>query len=384
MAGTIVVAGHICLDLIPTIPGPARASLSDWLQPGRLVNVGPAVISTGGAVANTGLALHRLGAPVRLVGKVGADPFGSVVLEVLRGAGAGLADFMVVDPASHTSYTAVVSAPGIDRVFLHHPGANDTFGAADLREHHLDGAALLHVGYPPLMRRLYQDGGGELETIFRRGRAAGLMTSLDMSMPDPASESGRVDWPSLLRRVLPKVDIFLPSLDEAAFMLRLPLAPERWLGNLRTISAWLLDAGVAVVALKLGADGLYLRTSAEPRRLAAIGRGPEWVGRELLAPCFRVGVVGTTGSGDCTIAGFLAEFLEGSSPETVATFATATGGCSVESADATSAVRSRTETLHRVAEGWPKHPAPAAVSHWHFDAGSLVLSDPYSPAESFR
>lgn len=376
MAGTIVVAGHICLDLIPTIGGQPRESLSDVLQPGKLVNVGPAVIATGGAVANTGLALHKLGVPVRLVGKVGADPFGDVVLQVLRNAGVGLDAGMVVDRSSNTSYTAVISPPGIDRVFLHHPGANDTFGAEDVRPDHMAGAALFHFGYPPIMRRMYVDGGAELESMFRAAKEAGLVTSLDMSMPDPTSESGRIDWSALLQRVLPHVDIFLPSLDEVAFMLRTPISAERFLSHVRAISGWLLDAGAGIVGLKLGAEGLYLRTSHNERRLAAMGRGAEWVGRELYAPCFQAHLIGTTGSGDCTIAGFLAEFLEHSAPEDVLTFATATGACSVEAADATGAVRSRKDTLRRIESGWAKHPSITALSHWHFDADGLVSQDP--------
>ena len=74
----VVVAGHVSLDVFPALRG------SVTLEPGRLVEVGPAAFSTGGAVANTGLALHRLGVPVRLVGRVGADLFGRAVLEHAR------------------------------------------------------------------------------------------------------------------------------------------------------------------------------------------------------------------------------------------------------------------------------------------------------------
>ena len=71
--GRAVVAGHICLDVTPVFP--PEASLSS-IRPGGITNVGPAEINTGGAVANTGLALRFFGADVRLMGKVGADPFG--------------------------------------------------------------------------------------------------------------------------------------------------------------------------------------------------------------------------------------------------------------------------------------------------------------------
>ncbi|MFL5629506.1 MAG: carbohydrate kinase family protein, partial [Ktedonobacteraceae bacterium] len=63
----IVVAGHICLDIFPTFA--EHTSASEMLVPGKLLNVGPAVLAVGGSVANTGLALHHLGVSTRLMGK---------------------------------------------------------------------------------------------------------------------------------------------------------------------------------------------------------------------------------------------------------------------------------------------------------------------------
>jgi sugar/nucleoside kinase (ribokinase family) len=65
----VVVAGHICLDMIPDMGSDqVSTSLEEILTPGKLVSVGPAKTATGGAVANTGLALHRLGLPSRCWG----------------------------------------------------------------------------------------------------------------------------------------------------------------------------------------------------------------------------------------------------------------------------------------------------------------------------
>lgn len=49
-----------------------------------------------------------------------------------------------------------------------------------------------------------------------------MAVSLDMSLPDPDSESGGVDWGSWLARVLPHVDLFAPNLEEILFMLDRP------------------------------------------------------------------------------------------------------------------------------------------------------------------
>jgi sugar/nucleoside kinase (ribokinase family) len=362
----IVVAGHICLDIILTFAG-CKGRVDEFLVPGKLVNVGPPVLSTGGAVSNAGLALYRLGVPTRLMGKVGDDLFGRAILDILRGYDRALADGMLVVSGEHSSYSIIISPPGVDRIILHCPGANDTFGADDVAYEKLASARVFHFGYPPIMRRMFVDGGQALATMMRRVKEQGLTTSLDMAKPDPDSQAGRADWPALLARVLPYVDLFLPSLDEILFMLdrpRFERMPQS-AGSLDSallgeLSERLLQLGAAVVVLKLGDQGLYMRTTHDTERLAALGRGaPQdlslWKGRELHAPCFQVNVVGTTGSGDCTIAGFLAGLLHELPPEDVMTSAVAVGACSVERADATSGVPSWSAVQERIRSGWERH-----------------------------
>jgi sugar/nucleoside kinase (ribokinase family) len=371
LSGDIVVAGHICLDLIPGITA-RRESIAQLLLPGKLLNVGPVVTATGGAVANTGLALHKLGVPVRLVGKVGTDAFGGVIQSIVRSQGPGLDRFMVEDPASDTSYTVVISPPGIDRVFLHHPGANDTFAASDVTDVHLRGASLFHLGYPPIMRRLYDDGGDQLARLFRKAKDAGLVTSLDMSMPDPDSDAGRVDWKALLSRVLPHVDFFMPSFDELAFMLGIDASLAH--GPLQEMADWVIEQGAAGAIFKLGDQGAYLRTSTDPKRLLPLGS--TWAGRELLTTCYEVDLVGATGSGDCTIAGMLAAIHAGSTPEHALAFAAAVGACNVEAPDATSGIRSREKTLERMASGWKKRPSALPVAGWRLQRQTGIWSGP--------
>ncbi|MEI8241651.1 MAG: carbohydrate kinase family protein [bacterium] len=365
----IVVAGHVCLDIIPAFPKLA-ASLDMLLVPGKLVDVGPATISTGGAVANTGLALHRLGLPVRPVAKVGDDAFGRAVLDVFRAAGA-TTDGLVVDPAASTSYTVVLSPAGCDRIFLHCPSANDLFGASDLSAAVLSGASLLHFGYPPLMRRMYADGGTELRALLLRAKDAGVTTSLDLALPDPQSPAGRADWMGILRQALPLVDLFVPSLDEIVYMLdrgrsdamRLQTARGVPLGGLsvsevRQVADQAIDMGAAIVLLKLGVEGVYFQTTHDLARLMACGATAldpmAWRGVSGHAPCYDVEVAGTTGSGDCTIAGFLAAICKGMQPDDAARMAVAAGAASVEQPDATSGVQPWDVLNARMAAGWKR------------------------------
>jgi sugar/nucleoside kinase (ribokinase family) len=328
MAAEVVVAGHICLDIIPLFPR-SDVDYRAVMQPGKLIFVDKPVLGTGGAVSNTGLALHKLGVATALMGKVGDDLFGRAILDLVRAEGEALAAGMIVDPRAVSSYTVVINPPNVDRMFLHCPGANDTFAAADVRYDELRGARLFHFGYPPLMRKFYSDTD-ELATMLRRVKQLGLTTSLDMAFPDPNSEAGRAPWPVILKNALPFVDIFLPSLDEMRFMLGMQ--------DMRAIARQLLEWGAKTVGLKLGADGLYVRTAD----------------RELHAPCFQTTVVGTTGSGDCTIAGFLAGWLKGQTLEEMVTSAVAVGACNVESADATSGIIPWEQVQARIRAGWPR------------------------------
>ncbi|MBI1334703.1 MAG: carbohydrate kinase family protein [Armatimonadetes bacterium] len=275
----ILVAGHLCLDVFP-----ALASGTE-IQPGVLIEAGPVKFTTGGAVSNVGVSLHKLGASVRLVGKVGDDPFGKIVLDLLRAE--DLTDHIQIDPTGDTSYTIVISPPGRDRTFLHCPGCNDSFVASDVPESALIGAKHLHFGYPPLMAAMSANGGEELESLFRRAKAHGLTTSLDMSLPDPDSKQSKVNWTSLLKRILPFVDVFLPSEDELDMML--PGVQS----DVEVLAFWCTRAGAKAVCVKRGAAGLYGLDATN----------------STYQPCFKSHVVDTTGSGDATIAGFLYAYL---------------------------------------------------------------------------
>jgi len=374
-----IVAGHLCLDVIPDLSMMAADGDGAKLQPGTLVNVGPALLSTGGAVSNSGIALHKLGVDTSLAGKVGDDLFGTAIVEIVKSNGASLADGVIVSEGEASSYTVVINPPGIDRTFLHCPGTNDTYGAEDFDRISLEGCRLVHFGYPPLMARIFEDGGEGLAAFHEKARAAGVTTSLDMARPDPDSDAGRVDWGAFLERVLPHVDIFLPSIDELLYMLDRPLFDELEAAGgvqehvdgdvLGRVSARLIERGVAVAAIKLGDQGLYLRTSSDVERLEAMGAcapsdpGP-WAGRELYSPCLQVEVAGTTGAGDCTIAGFLAGVLKGLSPEGAVTTAVAVGGSSVETADATGGVPAWDALQSRLDAGWARRGAAPGLAGW--------------------
>jgi sugar/nucleoside kinase (ribokinase family) len=187
----VMVAGHICLDVHPDLRGAGRKPFAESFLPGRLIASGPISFSTGGSVANTGLVLNRLGVATRLVGKIGDNLFGQALQKIVSEHGEQLAENLQVDSSTNTSYSIIINYPGADRIFLHNPGASDTFRASDIPDFLFDHLRLFHFGYPPVMRATFLNGGAELREILNQARNAGVTTSLDMAFPDPSSEAGR-------------------------------------------------------------------------------------------------------------------------------------------------------------------------------------------------
>jgi sugar/nucleoside kinase (ribokinase family) len=367
----VVVAGHICLDIIPVIP-PKPGEAAHLLLPGSMTEVGPPILSTGGAVSNTGLALHRLGVRTRLVAKIGDDLFGRAILDLVSSRDPSLAAGMVIAEGETSSYTVVVSPPNTDRLFLHCPGANNTFGAADVSDDQLEGARLFHFGYPPIMRRMWEHDGAELKEILRRVKKLGLTISLDMTRPDPDSDAGRAPWRRLLTNILPFVDVFLPSFEETLFMLDrrrfdslVANAGSQSVFSrvdtalLEELAAELIQMGVSIVGLKLGDSGFYLKTTGDEDKWRNFGATSpsnldSWRARELFTPCFQVKVAGTTGAGDCTIAGFLAALLKGMPAADSLVRGVAVGAFNVEQADATSGIPDWSVVEERLRHGWAR------------------------------
>lgn len=366
-----IVAGHICLDITPKFPQGKQSDLAQMLLPGKLIQMGEADIHTGGTVANTGLAMKILGADVSLMGKIGKDAFGKIVCSILRQYDA--ADGLICLEQESTSYSLVLAVPGIDRIFLHNPGANDTFCADDIAEESLREVDLFHFGYPPLMNRMYAEDGTELVKLFQKAKASGCATSLDMAFPDPESDAGQADWKGILRKVLPFTDFFVPSVEELCYMLdrrQFVQWQERAAGTdvtevldvdaeVRPLAEQCMAYGAKVLVIKCGAAGMYYRTADEEtlsgiggrvRLDAAAWKMREGFERSYVPDC----VVSGTGAGDTSIAAFLTAVLEGETLEQCMHMAAAAGAACVSGYDALSGLKSYAELKDRIAAGWRK------------------------------
>jgi sugar/nucleoside kinase (ribokinase family) len=356
----VVVAGHICLDIAPIFPESCRGEGSKLFAPGRLISVEDAQIHIGGSVGNTGLAMSFFGANVRLLGKIGRDEFGEIAAHIVNSY--GILEEMIV-----------IALPGQDRFFLHYPGANDTFAFDDLDLGAFQGVALFHFGYPPVMKRMYRDDGLELTKLFHTISDLGVVTSLDMSAVDPTSPAGQVDWERIIRKTLPYVDIFAPSVEELLYMLDQEtferLENEANGRDLTTVvdldrdvkplAEKTIKMGAKIVLIKCGEPGLYFRT-ADHQRLSIVEEKlgfplDGWSNREGFEQSYVADrVLSTTGAGDVTIAAFLTSLLYEYSLETCLHYATGAGACCVTEYDAISGLISFQEMQAKIDAGWRK------------------------------
>jgi len=282
----IVVVGSINTDLV---------SLTK-----RFPAVGETVIGSdfqihpGGKGANQAVAVARLGYPVRLIGRLGSDTFGTELRSYLENAGVDITGASTSDGASGVA-VIVVSGQGENSIVLS-PGANSKVTPEDLDANisilRSAGIVLAQLEIP-------------LETVEYLARICARENVPLILDPAPASD--------LSPGIFKDIAWFTPNQTEAAFYLgkkpsELNSQPPTEIANI------LRSKGCRGVVLKMGAHGTYLGLQDR------IGS---------FVPAFSVDAIDTTAAGDAFNAGFATALMLGKSPLDSATFAAAVAAISV-------------------------------------------------------
>jgi sugar/nucleoside kinase (ribokinase family) len=268
----VLCAGILVADLFV----PPLTALPDA---GQLIATDDFLMDSGGCAANTSTALARLGVKAKVAGKVGADIYGSFIMQDLASKGVETAGIST----SHrhgTSKTVILPVIGEDRRFIHTFGANAEFGAADIDRETLAAAGVFYVGGYMVLPNLAQDN---LAALFQLARSHSVCTALDVVVPAGTVSVSLRD----LERVLPFVDVFLPN-DEEARHLTGEEEPRRQ-------AEAFLRAGCATVVITRGGRGALLMDQTHV----------------VEAPAFDVTLVDSSGAGDAFAGGFIAGMLMG-------------------------------------------------------------------------
>lgn len=247
--------------------------------------------SLGGKGANQAVGAAKLGAPVRMIGCVGNDSYGSRLLDGLEQSSVDRAAVSVADCT--TGLAVITRARDGANTIVVIPGANQTLDETGIERcgDIIRNAAILLLQLET-----------PLKSIIRAAQIAsqaGVPIILD---PAPAQD--------LPRELISMVTWLTPNESEAALLLR--ITSEL---SVEDTADGLLALGVQNVALKLGQRGAFLKGTSCPSG--------------VLVPNFRVNAVDTTAAGDCFNAAFATQIVAGKAPEEAARYANAAAAISV-------------------------------------------------------
>jgi sugar/nucleoside kinase (ribokinase family) len=303
-----VLCGSCVVDLlVRAVP------LTTPIGGGRLIQVDPIGVTTGGIVSNTGIAMTKLGMRTAAFSLVGNDEWASVIRRHYAEQNFN-ADHLLTMAGGATSTTAVLIDSEGERSFAHCVGAPRSMDKRLFMEN-MDLFAqsrMALIGYYSLMPNLECDLAEVLAAI----RATGCQTAMDA-----AGDGGGMQP---LDQLLPHLDTYVPSHAEAKHQTGIT-DPQAIIDIYRNCGA------PGVLGVKLGSEGALLSPRAgEYLKIAPVkAPGP---------------VVDTTGAGDSFYAGLLTGLLRGMTLADAGRLAAATGACCVTGLGATAGLRNYDET----------------------------------------
>jgi ribokinase len=282
-AASLLVFGDLNIDMIGRV--------EEWPAPGGECLCPQLELHCGGVGANCALAIAPWGIDVRLLGCVGQDRFGDLLLDTLRKTRVDIRGVQSGSRALTGLLYINVTRDG-QRTFFGSRGANQFMDPARVSSGLISqcGAAYL-VGYS------FLNPGPEkmARRILRQFHAQGKRISLDVGM-EPAKRISRK-----ILHLLPQVDLLFVSSDEAALLT----------GQSNTHKSFLQlqKAGAREIVMKMGKRGCLISEGGILRE----------------APSFAVRAVDSTGAGDAFTAAFLQARLRGWSTREAALVANAAG-----------------------------------------------------------
>ena len=296
----VTVVGSLNVDLVCRAtrrPGKGETLIGDAFD-----------IFTGGKGFNQATAAARLGAEVTLIGSVGADLFGDMLLAAMENEQIS-SRFVTKRTDVGTGVATIVIEPDGDNSIIVVPRANMALTTTDI-----DAATDAIADADVLLL--------QLETpITASEHAATIAKAHDTTVilnPAPAQP--------LPGSLLASVDILTPNQSETELLSRVKVnnreAARRAAEVLR---ARMVDAASTAVVLTLGEQGALMLTETESEHVAALS----------------VDAVDTTGAGDAFCGALATELATGETLRAAVEFANAAGAAAVTVVGATPSMPTR-------------------------------------------
>ena len=275
----------------------------------------------GGAPANYLAALTKFGAKTAMIGKVGSDAFGRLLIKTLKGAGIDTRGMLVSDDVFTTLAFVTLDDSG-DREFsfARKPGADTQFRFDEIDLSVIDASKVLHFGTLSMTNEPARDATYK---AVEYAAGHGKLISFDPNLRKPLWN----DLDEAKRQMLwglRHADIVKISDEETEFLFS--LAPEE-------AAKHIIDSfGVRLVYVTCGAEGCFYRTKTASGFVKALSG---------------IAVKDTTGAGDIfggsamyglLRAGGVPEKLTAEELENIVSFACASAGLSTTKAGGISSV----------------------------------------------
>ncbi len=222
----------------------------------------------GGSAANTTVGLARLGCKVGFVGKIANDPEGKLQIECFKSEGVDTGGIVHASKGKSGVCFGFVDKKGARALYIN-SGVNDQIEFRELQAPYVTDTQFLHLS----------SFVGEKSFRTQKKLLSFLPDTIKISF-DPGSLYAQKGF-SAIEPIIQNSYVMMPNELELQLITGEREVPKG--------AAALLNAGVKIVAVKLGAKGCYITNGQE---------------KQTIQP-FKVPVVDTTGAGDAFDAGFL-------------------------------------------------------------------------------
>lgn len=305
----ILVVGSLNMDQVVRVPRiPALGE--------TLLVTGPLRLIPGGKGANQAVAMAKLGGAVAMAGRVGADPFGTQLLQALRDITINT-DLIVIDQEEASGTAFIFLGPDGDNAIIVAPGTNGHVGQDSMQITNIfqaieqASAVVMQLEIP-------------LETVQKViAHAHGLNVPVILNLA-PAHQ--------LPRKTLQQLSVLVVNETEAGL-----LSGQRVenVEDAKIVATVLLEYGIATVVITLGSRGALLATRDKPGERI----------RSFYQEAPKVRVVDTTAAGDCFVGALTVALTEKQAPEQALRFATYASALKVTRFGAQSGLPTREEVI---------------------------------------
>jgi fructokinase len=275
----VLCIGEALIDMICTDRGSRLADGQNFLK------------KAGGAPANVAAAIAALGGQVDMAAKVGKDPFGQHLIDLMSEMGVNT-KWVIQDPNAFTTFAFVSLMEDGERDFYFNRGADGQLSMADLAGLNLKEYDIVHFGsatgfLPGPLQATYLD-------LLNQAKAAGALISFDPNYRHLLFPNNTESFITQSWHFIAACDFFKLS-DEEALLIT-------GLDTVDAAAAALRTKTNAVFAITLGKEGTLLSTSN---------------GTEIISS-IPITAVDATGAGDAFVGAVLYQLL-GTKPSALPT-----------------------------------------------------------------